>query len=198
MSWETVLVVFVFGAHIVLAVLVLVSLLRKVGAEPELDTNGRKILRPSRVLLWTGILLAIWSGLGLYMTVKALASEQVMTSGVLVGLMVMLTAGLMGIWILARYFSFRITWDEDTLEVTDWRRNHRQYRWSDLKELAERRGTENIYGLVEPGQTEVRVFDLELRFENGGLVRTAPNLVGYYAFLSDAGRHWKTIQRRSS
>lgn len=191
MTWETSLVVFVFGAHIVLGVLVLVSLLRKVGAEPELDTNGRKVLRPSRVLLWTGILLAIWTALGLYMALEALTGERVVASSALVGLMVTLFAGLMGAWILARYFSFRIVWDEDILEVTNWRGSLRQYMWRDLKELAERRGGDNVYGLVDPGQTEVRIFDVELRFANGGLVRAAPNLIGYLAFLGDARRHWQ-------
>ncbi len=190
MSWETALVVFVVGAHIVLAGLVLFSLLRGAGAEPETDTSGRKVLRPSRVLLWTGILLAIWAFLGLYMAGEALMRERVQSSGVLVGGMVTLAAGLMGAWVLARYFNFQIVWDEECLEVTGLRGNRQKYRWRDLTDLSRRKGENNVYGLGDAGQTEVRIYDIELHFTNGGLVRAAPNLVGYHGFVADAIRHW--------
>ncbi|HHG89172.1 MAG TPA: hypothetical protein ENJ90_01655 [Devosia sp.] len=197
MTWETVLVVFVIVAHVVLVVLVFVSLLRGIGADPEVDTGGRKLLRLSRVLLWGGILLAIWTGLGLYIAVEALSGERVVASGVLVGLMLALFAGLMGGWTLARYLNFRIAWDDEAIEVTNWRGNTNRFRWGDLKTLSHRQGDNNVYGLVDPGQTEVRIFDMELRFENGGLVRAAPNLAGYPVFVRDAMRHWGEMQGAS-
>ena len=184
MSWESIMFISIVVFHVGLAVLIIMALIRGSGADP-IVLDGRKMLRPSRVLLWSGILFAVWAAGGVMMMAEALARQRGQASGLLVGFMVTLAFGLLAAWVLARYTRSRIIWDDEALEVSDWQGAKRRYRWDDLTGVSQRSGKNTIYGLEGDTSSRVRVHDLELRFGEGEVVRAAPNMTGYYAFVNE-------------
>ncbi len=198
MDFFSLLIIVIIAAHIILVGLIFKSLLGAAGTDPETTADGRKAMRPSKVLLWTGVLLAIWAILGLYLGVEALGRERGVASGLLVALIVTLTAGLSAAWLLARYLNYRIVWNNETLEVTSWRGKLERYRWADLTELTHRSGQDAVHMPVDMANTHATIRDLELRFNNQGVIRAAPNLTGYYRFVDDAKRHWHQFEKSRS
>ncbi len=187
------LIVAIIAVHVILVGLIFKALFGAANAEPEKTTDGRKLMRPSKVLLWTGILLAVWAILGLYMGIEALTRERGVASGLLMALILTLTTGLSGAWLLARYLRYRIIWDDETLEVTNWRSATEQHKWADLAELAQRTGSDTVYLPLDMTETLSTIRDLELRFNNQAVVRAAPNLTGYFRFVEDAKSHWQKL-----
>lgn len=183
-TWEEVYFISVVVVHIVLVVLIIAALLRGAGADPIM-LGGRKMLRPSRVLFWSGILFAIWSAGGISMIVEALGRERGQASGLLVGFMVTLAFGLAAAWMLARYSRHRIIWNDKGLDVSNWQGVKRRYRWEDLTGVVERRGKNSIRGLEGDTGSRLGIIDLELRFGDEAVVRAAPNMTGYFAFVNE-------------
>ncbi|VAW21815.1 hypothetical protein MNBD_ALPHA11-191, partial [hydrothermal vent metagenome] len=72
MNIMSIFIIAIFAAHLIILVLVIKSLLQSSRNKVQQSPDGRKMLRPSQILLWTGILAAIWTVLGLYMGYESL------------------------------------------------------------------------------------------------------------------------------
>lgn len=182
-NWTMILFFAVTGVHLVLLVLIFTALARGSRAAPA-EMDGRKILRPSRALLWSAILLVLWALGGLGVIIDGLMRERGQLTSVLAGLPLMLIAGTVAAWAFARYSRHRIAWDEETVELRNWRGGTERHRWDDLAGAAERRRSTLQAGPAE--NPALGMAELELTFADGGVVRAAPNMIGYHRFVAEA------------
>lgn len=197
MGFGSIVTMLVIGANIVLLVLFFASQSSGAKADPEIANNGKKVIRPSKSLLWFSILLAIWALLGVYLGLDAMMRERVIASSILVALLLIGATAPFSLWMLIRYLRYRIVWDDKTIEVTNWFNKISSYRWDDLLELAQRNSETTVRDPIYPGITPVRVYDLELRFKKDEKIRAAPNMTGYYAFVEDAAKYRDMLDKNN-
>ncbi len=189
MGLGSIITMAVIGANIILVVLFFISQSAGARADPEIAGDGRKVIRPSKSLLWVGILAGIWALLGVYLAIDALMSERNAASALLMALILVVSMAPFSLWMILRYLRYRIRWDDRTMEVTGVSGKTRSLEWNDLREIAQRNEKTTVREPIYPGIVPARIFDLELRFEDGKIVRAAPNLAGYHGFVRDAAMH---------
>ncbi len=194
---EILLYIFLLG-NLVFLVMFFVAFAGSAKSKPELTSKGQKKIRPSKTLLWGGLIFLLWAIFGLYLGFDAIFRERIIASSVLVSVMVTLVFGLMAVWILARYFRFSIIWDDEKIEVINWRKEKEIYLWTNLIEVSQRNKNNTVRDPIYPSATPVRIFDIALRFKNDAIVRAAPNLSGYYGFVEDVLKKWEKLEKRNS
>lgn len=179
MIWETILFLFIVISHIALIILLIISLVKKPKGQPKTQ-KGKNLLAPSKVLFYNAMFMFLWAFIGAYIFTEAIFREKIQSTGIVIGLLLMLSFALLGRWILLRYLNYKIIWDDNGLEVTNWRGKKSNYKWRDLKTHNQNKEEDHVRFYNEDENVHLQVHFLDLKFSNGDIVRAAPNLQGYY------------------
>lgn len=179
MSWGAIFLIFIVVAHIALIILLLISMIKKTNEQPK-TPDGKNLVCPSKTLFWGAMFMFLWALIGAYMFIEAIFREKIQSTGVLIGLLLMVSFTLLGRWILLRYLNYKIVWDDKGLEVTNWRGKKTKYKWRDLESHNQNKKEDHVRFYNEDENVHLQIRFLDLKFSNGDIVRTAPNLHGYY------------------
>ncbi len=174
----------VFLAFVALFGLMLTAYIRGANTPPE-KRDGQMLLRPSRAILYAGLLLGLFAAMSLALAVSAAFSDG---TGLRMWVGVVLAAVLgAGVWFcIARYRGERVLLGPEGIEHRTWM-GTRTYPWDGL--TGADLSTRAVINTTGSGAaTRVPRREVTASFEDGGVVRVASNMIGQAAFEAELRR----------